>query len=366
MDRQSLMALARTALPVVAVLSLVLGVGFTLAFAGDTLGFDFLAYHQAAVRLLGGQPLYDMSFTETGGFGLFYYPPTFAPVLLPFGLLDGLTATWAWLAISVAIFLVGVAALPASRTVRWWIILLAGWSFPFVYAVKLGQVGPILFGLFALGWRWSDHPGWLGVTGALGSAIKIQPGLVLVWALLTRRWRAVVIGGVSLIVLAVVATLLAGLGAWTDFITLLRTVSDPITTEHNFTPGAVAFQAGMTRETAALIQLASTILVVAITLAGVRWATDEASYLMTAVASQLISPILWDHYAMLLLLPVAYLLSAGRWWAALIPLVTAWPLVGVTPPLVYPVVFWATLIVTFLVGHAARDPRTSIGERWAA
>ena len=366
MDRQSLSGLARTALPILAVLSFIGGLAATLAFAGDTLGFDFLAYHQAAVRLLNGKPLYDMSFTETGGFGLFYYPPTFAPMLLPFGLLDGLTATWAWIGMSLIVFLVGVAALPMSRTVRWWIILLAGWSFPFVYAVKLGQVGPILFGLFALGWRWSDHPGWLGVTGALGAAIKVQPGLVLVWALLTRRWRAVAIGGGSLVALAIVATLLAGSGAWSDFLTLLRTVSDPIITERNLTPGAAAFQAGMSREAAALIQVLSTILVAAITLAGVRWATDEASYLMVVVASQLVSPILWDHYAMLLLLPVAYLLSAGRWWAAIIPLVTAWPLVGITPPVVYPVLFWVTLIVTFLVGHAARDPRTSIGERWAA
>jgi hypothetical protein len=366
MDRQAISALARAALPVVAVLSFIAGLSATLAFAGDTLGFDFLAYHQAAVRLLHGQPLYDMSFTETGGFGLFYYPPTFAPLILPFGALSGQAATWLWIAISLAFFLVGVAALPTSRTVRWWIVFLAGWSFPFVYAVKLGQVGPILFGLLALGWRWFDRPAWLGVTGALGAAIKIQPGLVFFWAGLTGRWRAAAIGAVTLLVLAAVATLLAGVGAWTDFLTLLRTVSDPITTEHNFTPGAVAFQLGMPADAAALLQFASTIGVIAILIASVRLATDEASYLITVVASQLISPILWDHYAMLLLLPVAFLLSAGRWWAAVIPLVTAWPLVGLTPPLVYPVVFWATLIVTFLVGHAARDPRTSLGERWAS
>jgi alpha-1,2-mannosyltransferase len=366
MDRASLSRFARAALPVVAVLSLAFGLGATLAFAGETLGFDFLAYHQAAARLLDGQPLYDMSYTQTGGFGLFYYPPTFTPFLLPFGLLEGRTATWAWIAISLVVFLIGVAVLPTSRTVRWWVILLAGWSFPFVYAVKLGQVGPILFGLFALGWRWFEQPVWLGVTGALGAAIKIQPGLVLAWALLTRRWRAVAIGAVTLLALAVLATLLAGLGAWSDFLTLLRTVSDPITTEHNFTPGAVAYQAGLSRETAALIQLVSTVLALAVTLASIRYATDEASYLMTVVASQLVSPILWDHYAMLLLLPVAYLLSAGRWWTAAIPIATAWPLVGVTPPVVYPVVFWVTLVATFLVGHAAKDPRTSIGERWAA
>ena len=34
-----------------------------------------------------------------------------------------------------------------------------------------------------------------------------------------------------------------------------------------------------------------------------------ASYLVAVVASQLLSPILWDHYAMLLLLPVAWLLD---------------------------------------------------------
>ena len=34
--------------------------------------------------------------------------------------------------------------MPVSRTVRWWIVLLAGLSWPFAYAVKLGQVGPIL------------------------------------------------------------------------------------------------------------------------------------------------------------------------------------------------------------------------------
>jgi hypothetical protein len=73
------------------------------------------------------------------------------------------------------------------------------------------------------------------------------------------------------------------------------------------------------------------------------------------IATQLISPILWNHYAMLLLLPVAYLLAAGRWWALAIPLVTAWPLVDVTPPAAYPIVFWITLVAVVLVGARARS-----------
>jgi len=347
-------SLGATALPIVAVLAFIGGLAPTLALAGTTLGFDFLAYHQAAVRVLAGQPLYDMSYTETGGFGLFYYPPTFAPLVLVFGLLSATTATYAWIGLLVAAFIVGVAILPVSRSVRWWLVLLAGLSFPFVYAVKLGQVGPLLFLTFAIGWRWMDGPLRLGASAAVGAAIKLQPGLILVWALFTGRWRAVVVGAAVLAGLALAATLLAGVGAWSDFLTLLRTVSDPITTPHNFTPGAIAYQLGAPAGVASAIQLVSTVATVVMFLLAVRFCADEASYLVAVIVSQLVSPVLWDHYAMLLLLPVAYLLSAGRWWALAIPLVTAWPLVGVTPPLVYPVAFWVTLVAVVVVGRRVR------------
>ena len=49
-------------LPIAAILVFAGGVALTLAVAGDTLGYDFLAYHAAAARVLAGQPAYDMSF----------------------------------------------------------------------------------------------------------------------------------------------------------------------------------------------------------------------------------------------------------------------------------------------------------------
>ena len=353
-DRGALERLGRAALPIVALLVFAGSLAATLAVAGDTLGYDFRAYHQAIVRLFSGGPLYDMSYTQTGGFGLFYYPPTFAPLLVPFAFLAEHVAVVAWIGLSIAAFLAGVGVLPVSRTVRWWIVLLAGLSFPFVYGVKLGQVGAVLFLLMAISWRWLESPIRLGASGALGAAIKVQPGLVLVWALLTRRFRAVVAGAGVLLVLAVAATLLAGPAAWSDFLTLVRTVSDPIATPHNLTPGAVAFQLGASSGLAAAIQLVNTVGVAILLLAAIRWSTDESSFLATVIASQLVSPILWDHYATLLLLPVAYLLAAGRWWAVAIPLVTAWPLVGLTPPAVYPVAFWVALIAVVGVGLRAR------------
>lgn len=346
--------LGRAALPIVAIVVFIAFVGATVAVAGDTLGFDFLAYHEAAVRLLAGQPLYDLAFAESGAFGLFYYPPTFAPLILAFGWLSASAATWLWTALLIGAFGVGTANLPVTRTVRWWIVLLAGLSWPFAYAVKLGQVGPLLYLLFAVGWRWLDDPVRLGISTALGTAIKLQPGILFLWALLTRRFRAVAVGLVALALLAIAATVMGGPGLWPDFVTLVRQVGDPITTPHNFTPGAVAYQAGLSVATASLIQVASTVVVLVAIVGAARSATAEASYLVTVIASQLVSPILWDHYAMLLLLPVAYLCAAGRWWALAIPLVTATPFVGFIPPVVYPATFFVALVGTLVVGVQAR------------
>lgn len=353
-DRDWIARLGRVALSPLAVLSFASGVGATIAVAGDTLGYDFRAYQQAAVRLIDGQPLYDTSFHAAGGFGLFYYPPTFAPLILPFGWLAETAAVWTWTAILLVCFGIGVALLPVARTVRWWIVLLAGLSWPFVYAIKLGQVGPILFLLFSIGWRWLKDPLRLGVGVGLGTAIKLQPALVLVWAVLMRRWMVALFGSALLVVMGVGATLLAGTSAWSEFARLIGQVGDPITTAHNVTPGAVAYQLGVPVGAAWVIQWTSVVVTLGLVVVAARWATAEASYLVAVVASQLVSPILWDHYAVLLLLPVAYLCARGRWWALLIPLATSIPLIGVTPAIAYPVCFAMAMAATLVVGVQAK------------
>jgi len=361
-EGSSLRRLGRAGLPVVA-LTLFAGVSaFTLIAAASTgtLGFDFLAYHQAANRLLDGQPLYDPTIQQTGGFGLFYYPPSFALAILPFARLPGATAAWIWAGLSIAAFLGGTAILPVRREIRWAIVLLAALMWPVAYALKLGQVGPVLYLLFAIGWRRMADPVSLGGSAALGALIKVQPGTIVVWAALTRRWAAVVVALAVLVVAAVLATAFAGgLDAWSSFLTLLRNVSDPITTPHNFTPGAIAYQLGLPAAAAAIVQVVSTVAVVVIVVATALRATATASYLVAVVASQLVSPVLWDHYAMLLLLPVAWLLDRGQWWAIVLPLVSSILTIGLTPPLAYPLLFWVTLVAVAALGF--RDARSSRG-----
>ena len=63
----------------------------------------------------------------------------------------------------------------------------------------------------------------------------------------------------------------------------------------------------------------------------------------------------WIALLPLLLLPVAYLCAAGRWWAMLIPLATAVPLIGITPAVVYPLAFAVALGAALGVGIRARQ-----------
>ena len=73
-------------------------------------------------------------------------------------------------------------------------------------------------------------------------------------------------------------------------------------------------------------------------------------FLVGVVASQLLSPVLWSHYAMLLLLPVALLLQRRQWWAAAIPIVTWLPF-----EFAYPAVFAAGLLGPLLTAEPSDD-----------
>ncbi|HKG56017.1 MAG TPA: glycosyltransferase family 87 protein [Candidatus Limnocylindrales bacterium] len=343
-------------LPIVAIAVFVTFIGAIVVAAATsaTLGFDFLAYHGAAVRVLEGQPLYDPTVQQTGGFGLFYYPPPFVLAVLPLAALPGPVAVLVWTALMLAAFGAGVALMPVPVVVRWLTVLLAGLSWPFGYAIKLGQVGPLLFLLFAMGWRWLDRPGVLGTASAGGAIVKLQPGLLVVWAVLTGRRQAAIIGVAILAAAAGAASVLAGgPSVWFDYAALLRNVSDPIATPHNFTPGAVAYQMGAPAGPAAALQLTvSALAAVAVAVAS-RAVAADASYLVAVVASQLLSPVLWDHYAMLLLLPTAWLIARGHVWAVAVPLATSTVILPIVPAAAYPVAFGVTMVAVLAVAWRA-------------
>jgi len=251
--------------------------------------------------------------------------------------------------------------MPVRREIRWLVVLLAAFDWPVLYSIKLGQVGPILLLLFAIGWRWMDRPAVLAASIVAGGVTKLQPLALAGWALLTGRIRAAVYVVGAVAVLAVASVAILGPSTVGDYVGLLARVSAPVTTPHNFTPGAIAFQAGAPEAVASAIQLAAVAFAVVAALVAIRVADDEASYLVAVVATQLVSPLLWDHYAILLLLPVAWLLDRGQWWAALLPLATALPVLGIVPAAVYPIEFAICLVAPILVGRRRATMSSSAG-----
>lgn len=307
--------------PVGSVGLLVLMLGLVLVSAGKTIGYDYTCYEGAARHLIDGWPIYDNAFSIAVGTcpGTYTYPPAFAVGLVPW-LLFGGAAAGAWCVAMAGCFVAGVALLPVRRDVRWLIVVVAALDWPLLYAVKLGQVEPILFLGFAAAWRWMDRPWAVGVATAVGTLVKVQPALLGVWALATRRWRAAAVAAGVGLGLAAAATLVTGPAAWGTYVDLLRGLGGQFSTAHNFAPGAVAHLVGASDGVASAVQIASVAVAAVALLAAFRWASPAASLQVTIVVSQLLSSPLRDHYAVLLLLPVAWLVSRGRLWAAAIPL----------------------------------------------
>jgi hypothetical protein len=340
---------------------------FGLSTASYTLGCDFYAYYQGAHRFLTGVPIYDLSVTRTGDCGVYQYPPPFVLLALPFSLAGSwAVGSWLWILFLLWCFLIGTFLLPVRRELRWAIVLCGLISWPLNFGVRIGQVGPILYLVFALGWRYLDRPGALGTVLGIGSLVKLQPALLVVWLFVQREWRAIA-AMFATIAAIVVGAAAIGLTDWVDFVTVTRNLSSALTVPGNLAVGAVVYSAGFGYQSAAVVQFLNTIAMVGLVALG-AWALErEAGYLLGIVASQLISPIIWDHYSIVLLLPVAWLLSRRQWWVVIVPLVQAWVLLPFEPNVIYLALFYLLIPGLVVVGWRRRsDVRESIAARGAA
>jgi alpha-1,2-mannosyltransferase len=321
---------------------------FGLLTARETLGCDFLVYRGAALDLLAGRPIYDLSITQTGSCDLYYYPPPFVAVALPFALLDPLAGSLAWIAMLATCFVIGCLAMPVRSEVKLAIFMLGAVSWPFIFGVRIGQVVPILFLLYALGWRLLDRPTRSGVALGLGVLVKLQPVVVVGWFVVRRLWPAVA-GAAATVVVVALAGAFIGLAGWVEMATVLRNVDNALGHPVNFAIGAVGYQHGLSLQAAGVLQAVGTVATLGlVALVGLRGGL-QAGFLVAVIASQIVSPIVWSHYALILLLPVAWLFERRQWWAAIVPLSQTWVLLPSMPNEIYPIAFYALLLAVPIV-----------------
>jgi hypothetical protein len=273
--------------------------------------FDMVIYHDAIRWWLSGGELYEYAAPVRGQLG-FTYPPFAAFVLMPAAAVPAQLAGWlnaagSVLALTVALgVVVGRSWLPMA-------VPLALCMEPVRQTLGLGQVNLWLFALVVLDLIVLRRTGsrWTGVGVGLATAIKITPGLFIVYLLVTGQWRAARTAAVTVAALTGCGLVLAPAETVRYFGDLLWR------TERVGAAEAVANQslAGLLARTATApgdwwLPLCLLALAVGLRRAWLAHrAGDEAAALtLVGLTGNLISPMSWTHH--LVFLPVAIYLLA--------------------------------------------------------
>jgi hypothetical protein len=232
----------------------------------------------------------------------YVYPPLAAVVFAPFTLLpqalaEGIFVALSLLAPALALWLLRVRDWRCYGVVYLWPPLLGG--------VSLGTLSPLLALAVAAAWRWRHSSPALGaaVTGAAVAKLFLWPLLALFAA--GSRWRAAAVSVVVASAAVLASWALIGFAGLTGYPRLLQQLSR-IESPRGYSPDSLALALGAPRGAAlgfaALVGLP--LLAAAVVFA--RRGSSDLGALACAIAAALaLSPVVWLHYLVLLVVPVA-------------------------------------------------------------
>jgi hypothetical protein len=299
-SRRGLATVALVFLAVTVMLGLV-----GMSAAEGLLSWDVrFAYLPAADAVLSGDSPYpaldDPILDEQKGY---VYPPQLLLVLLPLTqlpvwLVSALVAAALIALLLLTLRVLGVRDLRCYAAALLWV--------PAISGVLLGNVSiPLAFAL-ALVWRYRDRVWPPSVALGLSVSAKLLFWPLLVWLGATRRWRTV---GASL-ALGVVVTLASwaviGFDGLTGYPDLLRRLSE-IQADRSYSFLGIATELGLgTAVGHALIAIVGGGLLVGC-IAFARQGDDARSFTCAVAATLALSPIVWLHYLVALIVPTAIL-----------------------------------------------------------
>ena len=280
------------------------------------------------------------------------HPPTLIPFIRPLGTLPFEMAGLVWLGLQL-VAVVGLALVLAAwcrggklagrrslRDLLLAVALVLVWP-PTAVDILQGQLGLVLTALFVAGWYAAarGHERLAGIALGLAMSVKLVPGLLLLHFLIRRQFR--VVGWSALTFGTVALTALSYLGVG-PFLTYMSQAV-PQTSEiwlasywNNSVFGALGRALGMSTRLLPLVEAPA--LAVPLALLGAGSLCLAALYLDARAASRskgselraesgvefaiwvvvmlLVSPVVWYHYFVSLLFPLAVLgrLIARRGW----------------------------------------------------
>jgi alpha-1,2-mannosyltransferase len=308
---------------VLAVVPLVVG-GFFLAasYAHDTLAYDLRhAYLPAAEALVDGESPYpELDDPRLAAEQAYVYPPLVGWALAPATLLSENAASIVAALVTIGLVL-GILLVLEVRDWRCYGAALL-WA-PTLIGIQTASASVLVAFLVALAWRYRERT--LPFSASLGGAIavKLFAWPLLVWALAMRRGRE----AVAAVVVAAAAILLPWAPlAFEDlgrYPTLLERLADLVAPESYSLVGvAEAVGLGETAGRALGVACGGALLGVCVVLG--RRGDDLRSFTAAVAAALAFTPVLWQHYLVLLLVPLAlsrprvsalWLLPIGLWLA---------------------------------------------------
>jgi alpha-1,2-mannosyltransferase len=293
---------------------------FLFLLSAPQWGYDFSAYWLAARHLLAGQPIYTAAQLagpyepQALGQFLYLYPPFLAVLVMPLAALSPQTygpamGVWAAMgAVIAAAVVLGIGRLEGlvrDRTSAAF-LLAAAFAFPpLVAELILGNVHVVLLGLLALAWWATRRPSRggeavAGIAVGVAALIKLFPAVLLLWFVLTGRWRAAAWALGAAAVLALLTLPITGLEPWLRYPQVILNLGTPANTTDALAPSLWL--------SALMPALLARALVIVVGLGLVAWSAlrldERASYGLVVAASVLLAPSLFQHYLAIMVLPL--------------------------------------------------------------
>jgi alpha-1,2-mannosyltransferase len=235
------------------------------------------------------------------------YPPIAAVLTFPFSLPPYRLALVLWLAALMgAVF--GSLWLCGVRD--WRCYLAASASPPVLEGVMYANVSVLLMLAIALAWRWRERVWLVGIVVALAVAGKLFLWPLVFWLASTRRWAS---AGLSIALagaFTVAGWAAVGFDGLSEYPSLMQRNADEFD-QGGASVAALAAQLGVPGNQALALAAGMAALLVAVLVRR----DDLAAFTWVVVASTLASPIVWTHYYVLLLVPLALALPTwGLVW----------------------------------------------------
>jgi len=217
----------------------------------------------------------------------------------------------------VAGFLAILGALRLLGVEDWRCYSVAILSAPAMNSLALGALTSFLLLGAALAWRYRDVPAVAAIATSFTAILKLFLWPLGVWLLATRRFRA----AAACVAVSVVLLLggwaiidFAGLRAYPTLVHVLERVEGPVSY-------SVVALLGLSGTVATAFSVTISLAFVAGIFLAARGADgDRRAFAVAALASLVATPLLWLHYLLLLLVPIALYRPrlSGLWFLPLL------------------------------------------------